>query len=322
MIGIYKVTYIPENKVVYVGQSINVEDRFKQHKYCYNNPNELGYKSHFYRTLRKYGFENFHFELIEECLAEQLDEREIYWIAYFDTFKHRCNSTERGQHMAARCLNEEEIKELKQDLKENKLSYNEMSHKYSVSNLFISQINKGLIYTEEQNLPLREKSSKDYPIRKKNHCKICGAEILNESTLCWSCYSKEQLKKNSNLSIEDAIALLKENNRNFESVGRQVGVNGNAIRRRLKEAGLPFHSSDYQKPKEKKEKGYNPPPKRCAKLDEEGNFLEVYPSVRNAEKIYNAPGCISRVCNNRRPAYHGFKWRIISEEEYQNSLAK
>lgn len=40
--------------------------------------------------------------------------------------------------MAARCLNEEEIKELKQDLKENKLSYNEMSHKYSVSNLFIS----------------------------------------------------------------------------------------------------------------------------------------------------------------------------------------
>lgn len=314
MIGIYKVTYIPENKVVYVGQSIDVKDRFRQHKYSYNNPNELGYKSHFYRTLRKYGFENFHFELIEECLAEQLDEKEIYWIAQFDTFKHRCNSTERGQHMAAKNLTEEELKDLKNDLKENKLTYNEMSHKFCVSNLFLSQINKGLLYFDE---------TEKYPLRQnKKYCSQCGAEIQNESTLCWKCYSKEQLKKNSNLSLEEAIILLKEKNGNFEEVGRQVGVNGNAIRKRLKEAGLPFHSSDYQKPKEKKEKGYNPPPKRCAKLDKEGNFLEVYPSVRNAEKIYNAPGCISRVCNNRRPAYHGFKWRIISEEEYQNFLAK
>ena len=314
MIGIYKVTYIPENKVVYVGQSIDVKDRFRQHKYNYNNPNELGYKSHFYRTLRKYGFENFHFELIEECLAEQLDEKEIYWIAQFDTFKHRCNSTERGQHMAAKNLTEDELRELKNDLKENKLTYNEMSHKFCVSNLFLSQINKGLLYFDE---------TEKYPLRQnKKYCSQCGAEIQNESTLCWKCYSKEQLKKNSNLSLEDAIILLKEKNGNFEEVGRQVGVNGNAIRRRLKEAGLPFHSSDYRKPKEKKEKGYNPPPKRCAKLDEDGKFLEVYPSVRNAEKIYNAPGCISRVCNNRRPAYHGFKWRIISEEEYQNFLAK
>ncbi len=314
MIGIYKVVYVPENKVVYVGQSINIKDRFKQHKYNYNNPNDLGYKSHFYRTLRKYGFENFHFELIEECLAEQLDEKEIYWIAQFDTFKHRCNSTERGQHMAAKNLTEDELRDLKNDLRENKLSFNEMSHKFSVSNLFLSQINKGLLYFDE---------TEKYPLRQnKKYCLQCGAEIQNESTLCWKCYSKEQLKRNSNLSLEDTINFLRKNNRNFEEVGRQAGVNGNAIRKRLKEAGLPFHSSDYRKPKEEKEKGYNPPPKRCAKLDEDGKFLEVYPSVRNAEKIYNAPGCISRVCNNRRPAYHGFKWRIISEEEYQNFLAK
>jgi len=189
-----------------------VEDRFKQHKYCYNNPNELGYKSHFYRTLRKYGFENFQFEPIEECLAEQLDDREIYWIAQFDTFKHRCNSTERGQYMAAKCLTEDELTELKNDLKENKLSFNEMSHKFSVSNLFLSKINKGLLYfNENEKYPLREN---------KKYCSQCGAEIQNGSTLCWKCYSKEQLKKNSNLSVEEATILLKESNRNFEEVGR------------------------------------------------------------------------------------------------------
>ena len=79
MIGIYKVIYLPESKVVYVGQSINIEGRFKQHKKYYNNPKELGYNSHFYRTLRKYGIDNFQFELIEECSVEELNDKEIYW---------------------------------------------------------------------------------------------------------------------------------------------------------------------------------------------------------------------------------------------------
>jgi len=33
-----------------------------------------------------YGIEKFKFEIIEECEEKQLDEREIYWIDYFDSF--------------------------------------------------------------------------------------------------------------------------------------------------------------------------------------------------------------------------------------------
>ncbi|MBQ3433683.1 MAG: hypothetical protein II968_08105 [Selenomonadaceae bacterium] len=32
-------------------------------------------------AIQKYGWENFSVEIIEECTIEQLDNREIFWIA-------------------------------------------------------------------------------------------------------------------------------------------------------------------------------------------------------------------------------------------------
>lgn len=324
MIGIYKVIYLPESKVVYVSQSINIEGRFKQHKKYYNNPKELGYSSHFYRTLRKYGIDNFQFELIEECSVEELNDKEIYWIAYFDTFNNRCNSTIGGQHMAARNLTDEEIRELKKDLAENKLSYNEMSHKFGVSNLFISQVNKGILYPDEnvniiRILGVSNKSERCIRPKIKKYCELCGKEINVESRLCLDCYAKEKLRQNSNVSEEELINLLKENQRNFEKVGKQIGISRSAIKKRLKGKNLPYLSSDYRP---KKEKGYNPPPKRVAKLDKETDeIIQVFSSVWDAEKGL-ARGVISRVINGRRKAYHGDKYIQISEEVYQDFLNK
>ena len=79
MIGIYKIT----NKVnykVYIGQSINIEERWKHHKLYYSNKKLKEYNTKFYRAIRKYGIENFDFEIIEECPIELLNEREKYWI--------------------------------------------------------------------------------------------------------------------------------------------------------------------------------------------------------------------------------------------------
>lgn len=324
MIGIYKVIYLPENKVVYVGQSVDIKKRFRQHKYYYNNPKELGYNSHFYRTLRKYGIDNFQFELIEECSVEELNDKEIYWIAYFDTFNNRCNSTIGGQHMAARNLTNEEIRELKKDLAENKLSYNEMSHKFGVSNLFISQVNKGILYPDEnvniiRILGVPNKSERCIRPKIKKYCELCGKEINVESRLCLDCYAKEKLRQNSNVSEEELINLLKENQRNFEKVGKQIGISRSAIKKRLKGKNLPYLSSDYRP---KKEKGYNPPPKRVAKLDKETDeIVQVFGSIWEAEKGLPS-GVISRVINGRRKAYHGDKYIQISEEVYQDFLNK
>ena len=79
MIGIYKIINKVNNKI-YVGQSIDIEERWKQHQWKAFNHNELAYNSAIHAAFRKYGLDNFYYEVIEECLPEQLDDREIYWI--------------------------------------------------------------------------------------------------------------------------------------------------------------------------------------------------------------------------------------------------
>jgi hypothetical protein len=69
-IGIYKITN-PKGKI-YVGQSINIEDRWKMYKRlkCKKQPK-------LYNSLKKHGPENHLFEIIEECTLEQLTLKEI-----------------------------------------------------------------------------------------------------------------------------------------------------------------------------------------------------------------------------------------------------
>ena len=71
MIGIYKITS-PSNRV-YIGQSINIELRWKDHK----GPTNSGSRLH--NSFKKHGAENHAFEVIEECEVEKLNERERYW---------------------------------------------------------------------------------------------------------------------------------------------------------------------------------------------------------------------------------------------------
>ena len=79
MIGIYKITNKVNNKI-YVGQSIDIIERWKQHGYKAFNSNEKAYSSAIHMAFRKYGIENFELEILEECEIKNLDEREQYWI--------------------------------------------------------------------------------------------------------------------------------------------------------------------------------------------------------------------------------------------------
>ena len=91
---IYKITNRVNNKV-YIGQTrFTIEHRFKQHIKNYNIEHR---KQALYLAFDKYGIENFVVEQVEECPIEKLDEREIYWIAYYDSFKNGYNSTLGGK---------------------------------------------------------------------------------------------------------------------------------------------------------------------------------------------------------------------------------
>lgn len=86
MVGIYKVTNLINSKM-YIGQARNIKSRWSSHKSAYSTENTV-----LYRAMRKYGLENFKFEVIEECKEEELDNLEIYYIWYYNTYIHAENS--------------------------------------------------------------------------------------------------------------------------------------------------------------------------------------------------------------------------------------
>lgn len=91
---IYKITNKVNNKV-YIGQTrYTVESRWRQHLKNYNVEHR---KQPLYMAFEKYGVENFEVELIEEVNVDKLDEREIFWIAKYDSFKNGYNATIGGQ---------------------------------------------------------------------------------------------------------------------------------------------------------------------------------------------------------------------------------
>ena len=59
--GIYKFENNINHKI-YIGQSINLEERKNKH---HKNMKDLSHQEIFYKALRKYGWENFTFEVTE-----------------------------------------------------------------------------------------------------------------------------------------------------------------------------------------------------------------------------------------------------------------
>ena len=79
--GIYKITNI-DNQKCYVGQAVNLGDRWKQHikKGLGADPPT---RNKLYPAMKSIGPENFTFEVIEICDRSLLDSREDYWQEYF-----------------------------------------------------------------------------------------------------------------------------------------------------------------------------------------------------------------------------------------------
>lgn len=123
--------YIIKNKInnkVYIGQTMqSVEERYKQHlKSC-------RCKQHYkiYRAMNKYGVDNFYYEILERDVKEEdIDEREIYWIEYYDSFKNGYNSTTGGDGRTI--YKELDIDYIVQSLKDGK-QMKELAEEFNVN---------------------------------------------------------------------------------------------------------------------------------------------------------------------------------------------
>lgn len=236
--GIYKI----ENKInhkVYIGQSINITDRWRNHRSAYKDTSDKAYEAHLYRSMRKYGIENFDFSIVEECLPSELNERERYWVSYYDSFFNGYNLTLGGDGATGGNVDKEKIKGIINDLLNTTLIQRQIAEKWQISEEMVQGINTGRYWKHDREYPIRKQKR-----REKCFCIDCGKEIYYGSTRCLPCENAHRVKEKP-VSREELKQLIRTTP--FTTIGKMFGVSDNAIRKWCKSFNLPSKSGEIKK---------------------------------------------------------------------------
>lgn len=179
------------NKVVYVGQTINLSERHKVHiQYDPFNKNTKEYDYPLSRGVRKYGADEYELIILESNLKkEELNEREKYWIKYYDTYWNGYNQSIGGFYPIKPTFDDSKIDTVIEMLKDDSYSYSDIMNKTGISITHIYNINIGA---------RRKRDDLKYPIRKPNTKGTKGLKLSHEENI-----EIHELLKNLTLSFEE-----------------------------------------------------------------------------------------------------------------------
>lgn len=186
MIGIYKIIS-PTNKV-YIGQSWDIENRFKIYKNC--SPHQVL----LYRSLKKYGVDSHKFEVVHELpidiSQDILDNYEIYyWEKYRDLGFKMMNIKEPGKggrhSEISKLLMSINQKESYSKNPDRQKSVKVEVYKYNLSGYFIKKYSS-----------IRE-ASRINGIQVGSICSCTSGKLKKAGSYIWRYYFKE------NIFIED-----------------------------------------------------------------------------------------------------------------------
>jgi group I intron endonuclease len=151
MIGIYKITS-PSGKI-YIGQSGNLEKRLKDYLGEYKS---VSSQTRLYNSFKKYGAKNHIFEIIEECILDEINIRERFWQDYYDVISvNGLNCILTQTDVKKRIVSEETRKKMSNSLKGKYVgNLNPMFGRYGNLNPFY-----GKKHSEETKKILKEKNS-------------------------------------------------------------------------------------------------------------------------------------------------------------------
>lgn len=235
------------NHKVYIGQSDNILRRWEEHKNRSKSSNKRWSDSYLYRSIRKYGLENFEFKVLEETTIEMLNEREEYYII-------KCNSTERdkGYNMGivfnrryykGSTISEDTLKNVIYLLKNSNKRFIDIAKLNNISLSMVSYINTGYCFSNK---------SFDYPLRKKplnkkvkynkgdrvlyvHNCIICNKEFESSTYEKKYCSNKcLSVSKSTKIPEKEVLLDLIEKYNNYTEISKIFGVTPNAVKKWLK----------------------------------------------------------------------------------------
>lgn len=173
-----------EDKIVYVGQTVNLNNRHYRHFKI--DPWDNCLKEYNYplsRGIRKYGEDAYELIILEKNLKkEKMNEREKYWIEYYDTYYNGYNQSLGGSAPVMVKHDEEEIDNVIKLLKDTNKTFQEIANECNISLTHVYNINTGqrrrrdgLIYPIRSN---KEKGTKGLKFSQEE-CKEIHEFIIN-----------------------------------------------------------------------------------------------------------------------------------------------
>lgn len=307
MIGIYKITNTINGKS-YIGQSVDINRRWKREKDDSNNVNSRTYDYPLMKAFRKYGIENFDFKVIEECEIEELNEKEMYWIDFYDTFFNGYNQTLGGDTTLRQP--KEKVIGVISDLINTDMLHKDIATKWDISIEMVQGINTGRYW----------KHNTEYPLQKrevvKSYCEKCGKEITKGSKLCFECYSNLQTTNSKKPSKDTLIEDMYYFHGNFTKIGKKYGVTDSTVRKWCNKYEIPNKSSDYKTVKKEPKEKIRPFKISVVQLNIETNEeINYFDSISDAARSLglNDKCCthISDVCKGIRKTAYGYKWKFL-----------
>lgn len=318
-IGIYKITNKINGKC-YIGQSQNIDKRWRKHQKAYLNNNNRAYYYPLYKDFRKFGIENFKFEIIEICKKEDLDKKEVYWINYYDTYHKGYNQTIGGD--SRKREPDKRVFDIIRDLKNTSLTFEDISKNRQISIGMVAGINSGQNwYFEDQSYPIRSKTLKSKHV---NKCIKCGEKVYSKNSLCVHCYHEKQAKNIP--SKEELLNLILTFP--LTQIGEMYSVSSKAVERWCKKYDLPSRYNDIKMLRETLNieewngKSNAQKMKQVNQYDLDGNLICKHTSLKKAaqtilktdeskDNIRTITYHISRCCHHYKETAYGFSWEFV-----------